>query len=233
MKTEKVIDQISNVGWFKGIEDDKVRRIIDHSKIKKYKAGEFVYMVGDRQTNVFCVIDGQVKVSINGKDGEEFVLAIWETGHWFGEGSLYEDSTMPLEASVINDATILAVPMFAIEKVLGDGATFYLNVLHDVIGRTRLLFKLVEILIFKPLHARVAARMLHLIDMFGQESSEGILLPMKISQSEFARMSGGSRQRVNQVFRKWSDEGIVSKQEKYYVVHDLEALAAESEASED
>ena len=233
MVKDQLVRKASSGGWFKGIPDADIERIIDMSSVKKYEAGEFVYMVGDEQQNLFCIVDGQVTISIIDPKGEEFVLTIWEAGGWFGEAAFHQSSTMPLEARAKTKATVLLVPIKAIDEVLDNGATFYRNILIDMIGRAKLLYKLVETLLFRPLRARVAMRVLHLVELFGQKEGDSIVLPFKISQSDFARMSGGSRQRVNQIFRVWSDKGIISKENKRYMVHDLEALNAEMDAIDD
>ena len=224
---------ISREGWFQGIDDERIAQIVELSNIKRYSSDEFIYMLGDQQSNVFCILDGRVKVSIVGQGGDEFVLAIWEAGICFGESSFHDDGKMPLEARVLNDATVLVIPHSVIEKVLEDGTIFYRNIMLDMIGRAKDLYRLVEILLFRPLHAKLAARVLHFISIFGEECEEGIVLPIKLSQSDLAGMSGGSRQRVNQIFRKWAASGIVTKMDKYYVVHDVEALTAIMEDHED
>lgn len=231
MIKEELINRILGGGWFDSISEPEIAHMVELSSVKKYRAGEFVYLVGDTQQNVFFILDGQVNISIIDPKGEEFVLTIWEAGGWFGETAFHSDSTMPLEARAKNDTTILVVPITAIDTALENGAMFYRNIMLDLIGRAKLLYKLVETLLFRPLRARVALRVLHLVELFGQPEGDSIVLPFKISQSDFARMSGGSRQRVNQIFRVWADMGIVNKQNKRYTVHDLDALKAEVEAA--
>lgn len=220
-------------GWFKGIDEDKTEKLIARSKVKDYAINDFVYMVGEKQENIFCVVDGKISISIIDPAGEEFGLTIWEAGTWFGEASFHDDGLMPLQTRAKTAAKVLVMPVSAIDEVLENGAFFYRNIVTDMTGRAKLLYKLIEILLFRPLRARVAMRLLHLIENFGEQDGTSIILPIKFSQSDFAQMSGGSRQRVNQIFRDWADSGIVNKQNKRYVVLDIQALQAELEATED
>ena len=137
---------------------------------------------------------------------------------------------MPLEACAITDLKVLIVPVTVIDTILENGTLFYKNVMRDVIGRSQMLYKLVEMLLFSTLQARLAARVLHLTNIFGKPGPEGISLQLELSQSDFARMSGGSRQRVNMIFRDWASRRVVSKQKKHYVIHDIPALEAELKA---
>ena len=232
MDKQEIFSKIAGKGWFEGVDDDKVAQLIDLSIVKKYSSSEFVYMIGDIQENVFFVLEGQVQVSIVGQDGEEFVLTIWEPGGWFGEAAFHSDHSMPLEVRATKDAKILAIPINAIDTVLDNGAAFYRSIMLDMVGRAKLLYRLVEALLFMPLNARVAVRMLHLLKMFGEQTPEGMIIPLKFSQSDFARMSGGSRQRVNKVFRHWAENGIVTKRGRNYIVHDIDALEAQIGSSD-
>ncbi len=229
----ELLERVSTGGWFQGVSDSEISRVIALSKVKSFKSGEFIYKIGDEQHNLFCIVDGQVNISIIDPKGEEFMLTAWETGGWFGEAAFHQGAPMPLEARAKTEVTVLLVPISVIDSVLSNGAIFYRNIMVDMIGRAKLLYKLIETLLFRPLRARVAMRVLHLTDLFGEQDGESIVLPFKISQSDFAKMSGGSRQRVNQIFRHWSDKGIISKQNKRYMIHDIQALTAEIDAIDD
>jgi len=190
-------------------------------------------MVGQVQQSLYCIIDGQVTVSIVDPHGEEFGLTIWKPGNWFGESAFHEDNVMPLQAKAKTATSILEIPIKAIDEVLDNGTVFYRNIMLDIIGHSKLLYQLVEVLLFRPLRSRVAMRMLYLIETIGQADGDSVILPTKFSQSDFANMSGGSRQRVNQIFRDWADRGIINKQNKRYVVHNIHALKAELEATDE
>ncbi|GAA6138709.1 Crp/Fnr family transcriptional regulator [Arenicella sp. 4NH20-0111] len=223
------IVELAQKGWFQGVPHDEASQLVQLSSLKALQQGEFVYMIGSQPESVFCILEGQVKLSIIDPSGEELVLTIWEKGRWFGEASFEEHMGMPLEAQAITDASILVVPISVIEQTLSNTAPFYKNIMLDIIARAKLLYQLVETLMFKPLNARVATRVLHLVELFGQDGDEGVVLPVKFSQSDFARMSGGSRQRVNQIFRRWGEEGIIVKRNNRYVITDVGALREESE----
>ncbi|MFT6406691.1 MAG: CRP-like cAMP-binding protein [Arenicella sp.] len=227
LEKQKVLSIVSNQGWFADLNDEEISRLVELSHLTDYAINDVVYTTGDRQENLYCIIEGLVKVSIIGDQGDNFPLTMWEAGNWFGEGALHENSVMPLEASAVAKTTALAIPITAIDSALDHGAVFYKNVLRDIIGRSQQLYHLVELLLFKTLQARVAARILHLIDLIGEPTAEGIKLPFDFSQSDIAHMSGGSRQRVNKIFRSWSSNGIVTKQDGWYVVHNVDALRAE------
>ena len=73
----------------------------------------------------------------------------------------------------------------------------------------------------------MAGRLLHLIEEHGVETDEGILIDIKVSQNDFARLALGSRQRVNAVFSEWRSRGFVETRDDHLLITDVALLEAE------
>ncbi len=155
-----------------------------------------------------------------------------KSGQWFGEGAII-GMTKVIEVQTVTPATLLVVPLNAVKQVVGTEASFYKNILEDHMGRVQLLYELIAGMLFLPLRARLAGRLLYLLEMFGKPSDEGLVLDMKFSQQDFARMSMGSRQRINKIFREWQARDIYYKRSGKYIVKDIAALTEELEADDD
>lgn len=227
------IQNIAKRSWFKDVSSSELDLLVAKAAVRDYEVGQTIYGVGDKSDNLYCVLDGRITLSIVEPNGEEFGLTIWDRGCWFGEAAMHNDGVMPIQAKVSGAAKVLVLPITAIDECLPNPSSFYYNVTMDMISRAKQLYQLVEVLLFRPLRARVAMRVIHLIDMFGKEENGSFILPLKFNQSDFAEMSGGSRQRVNEIFRNWAEQGIVKKENKRYVVHDIGALRMELKATED
>ncbi|WP_353412364.1 Crp/Fnr family transcriptional regulator [Arenicella sp. 4NH20-0111] len=223
---------MNKADWFKGLDAEVVDQIAQRAQEKKYKNREFLYMPGDVQDNLYYVISGTVQVSIVGYAGSQFILASMKSGQWFGEGAII-GMTKVIEVQTVTPATLLVVPLNAVKQVVGTEASFYKNILEDHMGRVQLLYELIAGMLFLPLRARLAGRLLYLLEMFGKPSDEGLVLDMKFSQQDFARMSMGSRQRINKIFREWQARDIYYKRSGKYIVKDIAALTEELEADDD
>lgn len=186
-------------------------------------------MPGEVQDNLYYVISGTVQISIVGYAGNQFILTSMKGGQWFGEGSIV-GMTKVLEVQTVVPSTLLVIPLNSVKQVVGTEATFYKNLLEDHMSRVQLLYELIAGMLFLPLRARLAGRFLYLLEMFGNPTEEGVVLDMKFSQQDFARMSMGSRQRINKIFREWQTREIYTKRSGKYIVMDIEALMEEMEA---
>ena len=223
---------LAEADWFMGLDDVVLEQIAQRSSVKQYQSREFLYMPGDTQTNLYCVISGTVQISIVGYAGNQFILTTMKDGQWFGEGAILGE-TKVIEVQTTTACEILAVPLAAVQSSVNTKPNFYQNILEDHMKRTQLLYDLIAGMLFLPLRARLAGRFLYLLEMFGEPSDEGVVLDLKFSQQDFARMSMGSRQRINKIFREWQDREIYFKKSGKYIVKDIEALKHELEAGSD
>ena len=60
-----------------------------------------------------------------------------------------------------------------------------------------------------------------------QAIEDGVLIDIRVSQNDFARLSMGSRQRVNRIFREWEKSGLVEHRDDLLWVRDMDTLEKE------
>jgi CRP-like cAMP-binding protein len=64
-------------------------------------------------------------------------------------------------------------------------------------------------LVFLDIHGRMAKLLLTLASERGEETADGILLDLNLTQADLAAMVGGSRQSVNQTLRSFESRGYL------------------------
>ena len=84
-------------------------------------------------------------------------------------------------------------------------------------------------ILFYPLSARLAGRLLEQAQLHGVQTEQGIRLDISLSQSDFANLVMGSRPRVNKIFGQWRDKNIVVMEQGKYLIKNLAALEDELE----
>jgi CRP-like cAMP-binding protein len=99
--------------------------------------------------------------------------------------------------------------------------------------RSRGIYRLLVGMAFYPLRSRLAGRLLALIEEHGHQTDEGVSIDINLSQTDFAQLSLGSRQRINKILSEWRERGILEAQSNHYIIRDLDALHAELELKDD
>ncbi len=173
----------------------------------KYRKGEFVYRQGDPADSVFYVQAGKVKKTLLSEQGREAVVAVFETGDFFGERCLAGQPRRFATASAITDCEITRIPKARIIEVIHKEPTFAELFISHLLARTsRIEADLVDQL-FNSSEKRLA-RTLLLLANFGKEGEPEPLLA-KISQQTLAEMVGTTRSRVSSFMNKFRQLGLI------------------------
>jgi len=213
--------------WFEAAPDAVLDALAAAASIRPYAANSHIWMAGQTTTDIYGVVSGRVRVYQSTETGQEFALIEWETGAWLGEQTLANDEPNMLSVQVLADSEILVIPRQVVIAVGETWPRLYQNLFREDWANTRGLYEILSGVLFYPLRARLAGRVLLLMQEHGQRQEDGVLIDIKVSQNDFARLSMGSRQRVNAIFRDWARQGLVETRDEHLLIRDIDGLTAE------
>ena len=150
---------------------------------------------------------GAVRLSVLSHAGKEAVIAVLESGHFFGEGCLAGQSVRMATATAMLPCTILAVAKPEMIRQLHARAAFADRFLTHMLTRNiRIEEDLIDQL-FNSSEKRLA-RALMLLSRYGEPETSHRALP-KVSQELLAEMVGTTRSRVNFFMNKFRKLGFI------------------------
>jgi CRP/FNR family transcriptional regulator, cyclic AMP receptor protein len=167
-----------------------------------------VFVQGDVADTVFYLQKGRVKLTVMSEQGKEAVIAILESGQFFGEGCLNGHPLRLATTTAIEDCLITAITKKAMMAALHDEPAFSEMFMAYLLSRnSRIEEDLIDQL-FNSSERRLA-RLLLLLANFGKQ---GAPLPINpnISQETLAEMIGTTRSRVSFFLNKFRKLGLIS-----------------------
>jgi CRP-like cAMP-binding protein len=227
MEREQLRRFIAESTWFDGAPDEVLDRLADAATMREFAANSFIWTTGQKTNEVYGLVSGRLRISMASAMGQEFALIDWEPGAWLGEQALGIDAPNMLEVRVLMPSELVAIPVQLILELGNAWPTLYRNLFKAGWINTRGLYEILSAVMFYPLKARVAGRVLVLIEDHGHRVEDGVLLDIKLSQNDFARLAHGSRQRVNRIFRDWDRDGLVESRGEFLLIRDIDGLQAE------
>lgn len=185
----------------------------------KFRSGQTVYAQGDAADSVFYIQEGKVKLTVVSKEGKEAVVAILETGQFFGEGCLNGQTLRIATTKTMEDSQIVAITKKAMTATLENEPKFSeLFVGYLLTRNNRIEEDLIDQL-FNSSERRLA-RLLLLLANYGREGNPQPI-DTKISQETLADMIGTTRSRVSFFMNKFRKLGFISYNGKIEVHHSL------------
>ena len=76
------------------------------------------------------------------------------------------------------------------------------------------------------LESRLARRLLKLGAEHGRQTPAGLRIELKLSQRDISNLVAASRESVNKQLAEWRDDGVLTFDSGYIVLHRAEALEA-------
>ena len=221
------LDIIADSPWFTGLPDDALQQLAGQAVIRPYPRGTFLFTEGQDDSDMYCVVTGRIRVAISSSAGQDFAITDLTHGAWLGEQGLLSDRGRVASAEAMVNSDVLVLPRPAMLELGEAHPLLFRNLFRHHVENTRDLYDLLGGLLFLPLRARVAGRLLMMLQTHGVREGDSLLLDIKLTQNDFARLTLGSRQRVNGIFRDWTERGIVENRADRLAILDLKALQAE------
>src|ERR1700730_16865231 len=175
--------------------------------ISEYQKNQIVYSQGDPADSVFYIQAGKVKKTVLSEQGKEAVVAIMDTGDFFGEGCLAGQALRRATVRTMTECIIARMAKKDITRVIHQEPAFAeLFISHLLARNSRVEEDLVDQL-FNSSEKRLA-RTLLLLANFGKEGRPEPIIA-KVSQETLAEMIGTTRSRVSFFMNKFRKLGLI------------------------
>jgi CRP-like cAMP-binding protein len=174
---------------------------------KAYRKGAAVFAQGSNADAVFYIEKGKVKLTVLSPRGKEAVVAILNSGDFFGEGSLAGQPLRMATATAMTECSILRVQKDTMTRMLHNEPALSELFMSYLLSRNiRIEEDLVDQL-FNSSEKRLA-RILLLLTRYGKEGQHDVVVP-RISQETLAEMVGTTRSRVSFFMNKFRKLGFI------------------------
>jgi CRP/FNR family transcriptional regulator, cyclic AMP receptor protein len=211
----------------RSLPDEDAKKLLRASKVNNYARRQALVSEGEKSDTFHIVLDGRVAIRVTRPSGDTAIVNILGPDSHFGEVSLLAQDESRRTASVvaIEPVRTLSIPA---------------AVFHDLRERNPRLERLVSRLLaervdelsaqlleamYDTLERRVVRRLAALTVTFADAASTPVTpVSIPLTQDELAELVGGTRPSVNQVLRKFVDEGILELSRGRIIITDAAAL---------
>ena len=105
---EGSLEQIlSKVPAFSGLSPRELKEVASIVHKREYRLGEPVFSQGDPGLGMYIIQEGEVSITLSGKDNEERELAVLSEGDFFGELALLDESPRSANARCKTECVLI------------------------------------------------------------------------------------------------------------------------------
>jgi len=222
------LNALSEISLFRGLPPERLRRLAEVLRKKTVPAGTNMITAEQPGEVVYVILEGTVKILIEQMDGREVILAFLGAGDTVGEMSLVDSSGRSANVMTMEKCTLLWMDRATFQDLLKHSNDFAQNLVRLLASRLRMANEQIQSLSSLDVAGRLARQILAFTDRYGRDMGDGILVPLRLTQSDLAELVGASRERVNQVMVEFRSRGFLSVDSTHRIVvhkqHELSRL---------
>lgn len=195
---------------FSNLSEDELRVVISRVHIREYDKNAKFMHEGDSNSYMYLIIYGRVKISLVNSEGKEMIIAIRQSGDYFGEMSLIDGKT--------NSATVCAMEKTMIAVIFKEDFCHLLHsqpkllfgVMRELCFRLREANEIIERLSYNKAPQKLSLLFKNYINRYGRKDNGSVVLTIKLTHQEIADMSGLVRETVTATVNQWKNDGYLT-----------------------
>ncbi len=197
----------------KNISSSDIKLIEENFVLRKFRKKEIILREGNENNYLFIVKAGVVRVDAYSNNKRQ-TLSFLKEGDFFGEIALFTDSSTSANVVSVINSEIYTLKKEDLNNLIEQIPQLSKNIIKYLSNRVRSADKVIFDYAFKMLEARVASKLLGLMEMFKGKDKNNFFINLPITHQDLADYVGTSRETITKILSKFKDIGAIDIQTK-------------------
>ncbi|RCW57483.1 MULTISPECIES: Crp/Fnr family transcriptional regulator [Halanaerobium] len=200
---------VRKVPIFSDLDHDKIAKLNNLVKQKKFKKGELIYLEGELGKNIYIIESGLVKLYRSNEEGNQYILRLLNEGDFFGELVLFKEEKLSSSAEAVGDCNICLLPKAEIEKLIKSSPELSYKLLSAITSRLNKTENKLQSLALEDAKEKTMRLLLELARESGIEKDNGILINLPLSREGLANLIGTTQETLSRKLSELQKEGLI------------------------
>lgn len=219
-KQQKVLELLLSVPYLGGVDAATLTAIGEAAVLRKYDAGQTIFIEGEASAGLFIVQDGYLKSVKVSMSGREQVVRVVGPGDVFNAIGVLASETNPGTVIALEDSTVWTIERTALLRLLDEHPALGGMIIQSLAMRVQQLMHQVEDFSLRSVEERLARLLI-------EEAVEGTVMRRKWdTQAAMAARLGTVTDVLNRSLRRLTDDGIVEVERDQICILDFDKLKA-------
>jgi CRP-like cAMP-binding protein len=209
---------------FKEIDPATIELIRHRAQPHTLSKGEMLFNLGDHSDALYVVLEGRIRIWAVSAAGAEVTLNVLTKNAVFGEIGMLDGGARTAGASAMTSTQVIGIARRTFFDAMDRDRRLVRNVLDLLCKRLRWTSARVEDATLRLAPQRLARLLGHLARDYGKATPNGVEIALKLTQGEMAQWTAMSRENLNKLLHRWSDEHLLSQAGGSLILHDLQRM---------
>lgn len=218
-------DLMKRCALLEGLSAQDLQRDCPTATTYSFRHGGAIYHQGKRCGDLFCLLDGQIKLARVNREGRELTTALMTVGEFFGPALGAQGLRQALEtATARGSVTVWRVAAKEFHQLLLNQPVLGSRMVEALARRQRQMERRLECFAFKRAEARLAETLRELSGAFEPRCEHGFGTHIRLTQQELADLVGATRPVVSTILNRLRKQGVLGYSREYLCVRSIETI---------
>jgi CRP/FNR family cyclic AMP-dependent transcriptional regulator len=215
---------LANCSLFVGLTAEQRHGLIAQSRLRNFRAGETIFLMGSAGDSLLAVLKGKVGIGASTPDGREIRLATLQPGEFFGEIALLDGKERSANAVAMTACSLAILERRDVLAFFDRHPAAWPRLVETLCRRLRLTDQHIAEVALLPLPVRLAKVLTRIAMAHADPATGRPRHQVQLSQNELGKIVGATRETVNRCFKDWRRSGIVDVDDGVITILDRAAL---------
>jgi CRP-like cAMP-binding protein len=207
--------------WLTPRERDQV---LSHGRRRVLNRGQTLFNQGASHEGIYLIESGRIRVFYTAPSGREITLAYWLPGNFVGGPEIFGSGPHMWSGVAAANSSVVQIPGKTLRALVMQIPSLAVGLIEGLTFKGKCYSGLAQMLGTRSITERLAHLLLHLVETYGVEDRDGILIGAAFTHADLAHMVGATRQWITISLKRLQDQGVVTCQKSRIVVRRVDAL---------
>jgi CRP/FNR family transcriptional regulator, nitrogen oxide reductase regulator len=217
--------EIEKIPLFHGVPQNDLQAMVQAAHRKHLHAGEFFFLQGDEAERMYVLLQGRVKLSQVGPDGQQALIRVITPVSLFALVALTAPSSYLVTAQAAEDSQAIYWTRSELMETVIRVPTMAVNAMRIMAEQLQEIQERFRQATTEPVEKRLAHTLIRLADQSGKRVEEGILIDLTLTRQDLAEMSGTTLFTASRMLSRWQEQGLVIANREQVIIRNPHGLA--------
>lgn len=217
---------IKSLGFFPQLSEAEMMELAGKSEMLDVPKGEAFSVRNAETGHAYLLKQGRMRSLRQVGDGRKVALDILSPGDVVGATAIVSGGADSESFEALEPCLVCRIRGEVLESLLQQNGQIGLSVMHRVGLRKRKIESRLLDMVFCTVPMRVARLLLDFTERFGEKTSKGALINLKLSHQELADLIGANREATGRALSSLLDAGAIAYQGKLILIQNADVLKA-------
>lgn len=222
MKLKNSVDDLSRFKILSYLTEEEIQAFKNHLFQRTYKKNQLLFTVGDPRERIYLLSIGYVKLERTNTDATMLYLDYVKPHDLFPYGGMFKDAYYHYSAYALTDIVVYYIPTKIFEDIVQTNKDQLLYIVYRLSRILELHERRLQTITTSNVKDRVEQSITYLVEEFGIQMGNDIVIDVPMTITEIAKISGTSRETASHVFKELRCDGFLTMEGRQIIVHDVE-----------